>query len=138
MHGRTLAFLAVVIVALGAFALTRPHIAVSPASAGAPISADGFSRFTPNGHKYFTEHGEILIALDHPARPLALPIYGASKFAPVPPIKVSVLHEGTTDTVEDVAEVLIFTHEDRVITVKLTKSDGEVVEFRSENDPSSP
>lgn len=136
--GRVLAILAVAIVALTAFAVTRPEARLEPASAGAPISADGFSRFTPSGHKYFTEHGEVLIAIDHPARELGLPIYGASKFAPVPPITVRVFHDGAEDSVDAVTQVLIFTRDDRVITVKLTTDNGEVLEFRSTVDPSSP
>lgn len=136
--GRILAILAVAVVALGAFALTRPEAPLEPASAGAPISADGFSRFTPAGHKYFTEHGVVLIQIDHHAKELGLPIYGASKFAPVPPIKVTVFHDGAEDTVDAVSQVLIFTRDDRVITVKLTQADGTLVEFRSTADPSSP
>lgn len=129
-----LGILAVAIIAVGAFAVSRPVHRVGPASAGAPISADGYSRFTPNGHKYFTEHGEILIALDHAATELALPAYGASRFALVPPLDVRVI-DGDVETLqEDVAQVLIFTHLDRVVTIKLTTAQGSESEFRSVND----
>jgi hypothetical protein len=130
-----LGILLVAVVAAGAFALTRPVARVSPASAGPPITADGYSRFTPNGYEYFTDHGEVFIAIDHDATELALPAAGASTFALVPPLTVKVLEgNGSTRLVKDVARVLVFTEQDRVVTIKLTTAADELVEFRSDGD----
>jgi len=126
---RILAILSVAIVAFGAFALTRPAPQPAPASAGSPITSDGYSRFTPNGHEYFTDHGEIVIELGHPATVLALPSSGASRFALVPPLTVKVIEDGSTRIVTDVRQVLMFTSHDRVTAIKLTTADDELVEF---------
>ncbi len=68
------------------------------------------------------------------ATELALPPYGASRFALVPPLRVVVLGPTGTATVDDVAQVLMFTHHDRLVTIKLTQADGTLQEFRSESD----
>lgn len=135
MRLRLIGILAIAVIAVGAFAVTRPLAVESPASAGPPTTSDGYSRFTPNGHKWFTEHGQIVMRIDHDATDLALPPYGASRFALVPPLEVKVdQNDGSSSIVADVAQVLMFTHQDRLVTIKLTTSSGEVVEFRSEAD----
>lgn len=132
MRIRVVAVLAAAIALIAAFAVTRPVQPLSPASGGAPITAEGYSRYTPAGHKYFTEHGELLILLGHDATDLALPPAGASKFAPVPPITV-VVHTGTgEEVVDDIAQVILFTGGDRVTSLRLTDSAGDVHRFTLE------
>ncbi len=128
MRMRLLAILAIAAIAVGAFALTRPVAPQSPASAGSPTTPDGYSRFTPVGHEWFTTHGEIVVRIDHVATELALPAYGASRFALVPPLEVKVVkNNDESSVVPDVAQILMFTHLDRLVTVKLTTSTGEVL-----------
>ncbi len=138
MHGRLLAILAVAIVAVGAFAFSRAPVALSPASAGARSARTGSAASRRTGTSTSPSTARSSSRSATPASPLALPLSGASKFAPVPPIRVTVFHDGTEETVDEVSQVVIFTHENRVATVELTKADGEVVEFRSQNAPETP